>query len=256
MPKILLGVSIALILAAAVLGFITKGHIETVKQELKQTNETLTSTKGTLVKTQKDLAANQEELKQTNEKLTATTGELATTKADLQKAKDQATDLQTKLVAAEDTIKKLQSPSTQPGEGEQVSPVIVELQTKNKELETKLAEKEQLVASLTQKEQEAENRAKVLAEKEEKRQRQFMAKGMEGQILAVNQAWNFVVLNIGDRQGVVNGAQMIIKRGGQMVGKIKITNVEPTTAIADVVAGSMPRGAHVQPGDTVVYTGS
>ncbi len=255
MPKILLGVSIALILASAVLGFLTKGKIEIVKQDLKQTSETLATTKGSLAKTQKELTANQEELKQTNEKLTQTSGELATAKADIQKAKEQATDLQGKLTAAEDTIKKLQSPSTQPGD-EQVSPVIVELQTKVKDLEIKLTEKEQLVASLTQKQQEAESRAKVLAEKEDRRQRQFMAKGLEGQVLAVNQAWNFVVLNIGDRQGVIVGAQMIVKRGGQMIGKVKITAVEPTTAIADVVLESVPRGAHVVPGDNVVYVGS
>ena len=52
------------------------------------------------------------------------------------------------------------------------------------------------------------------------------------------------------------GAQMIVKRGDQMVAKIKITSVEPSTAIADVVPGSLARGARVMPGDRVVYTGS
>ena len=80
-----------------------------------------------------------------------------------------------------------------------------------------------------------------------------MRNGLTGRILAVNQAWNFVVLNLGDRNGVVGNAEMLIKRGNQLIGKVRVTSVEPSTSIADIVSNSVPRGVSIQPGDNVIY---
>ena len=62
--------------------------------------------------------------------------------------------------------------------------------------------------------------------------------------------WGF-----GDRNGVVNNAEMLIKRGSQLIGKVRITSVEPSTSIADIVVNSLRSGLSVQPGDTVIYAG-
>lgn len=87
----------------------------------------------------------------------------------------------------------------------------------------------------------------------------MMRKGLEGKILAVNPSWNFVILNLGDRNGVVNNAEMLInrmtQRGPMMIGKVRITSVEPSTSIADIVVNSVRQGTSVQPGDTVIYSG-
>jgi hypothetical protein len=45
-------------------------------------------------------------------------------------------------------------------------------------------------------------------------------------------------------------------RDGTLIGKIRISSVEPSTAIGDVVTSSLERGVQVQPGDIVVYAGS
>jgi hypothetical protein len=49
---------------------------------------------------------------------------------------------------------------------------------------------------------------------------------------------------------------MLVKRGAQLIGKIRITSVEPSTSIADIVANSTPRGLVIQPGDSVIYAGN
>jgi hypothetical protein len=82
-----------------------------------------------------------------------------------------------------------------------------------------------------------------------------MARGLEGQVMAVNQGWNFVVISLGDRQGALPNAQMLVKRGDSLVAKVTISSVEPSTSIADIVPGSVPRGQRVMPGDRVVYPG-
>ena len=80
--------------------------------------------------------------------------------------------------------------------------------------------------------------------------------GVRGTVLAVNQAYNFVVLNLGGRQGVEANTEMLVLRGGTPIGKIRISSVEPATAIGDIVSSSLARGVQVQPGDIVVYAGS
>jgi len=40
-----------------------------------------------------------------------------------------------------------------------------------------------------------------------------------------------------------------------MVGKVRVTTVEPSTAIADVLPGTLAKGQSVQPGDTVIFQG-
>ena len=87
----------------------------------------------------------------------------------------------------------------------------------------------------------------------EDRMRQKMRNGLEGRVLAVNPAWNFVVLSLGDKNGVVNNAELLVKRGTQFIGKVRVTSVEPSTSIADIVANSVPQGTTISPGDDVIY---
>ena len=92
-----------------------------------------------------------------------------------------------------------------------------------------------------------------LKRKDGARQNSQMRQGLSGTILAVNQAWNFVVLSLGDRQGVVSNAEMLVQRDGQYLGKIRVTSVEPSTSIADILVRTVPRGLSVMPGDRVIY---
>ena len=80
--------------------------------------------------------------------------------------------------------------------------------------------------------------------------------GLRGTVLAVNQAYNFVVLNLGARHGVESNSEMLVLRDGALVGKIRISSVEPATAIGDIITSTLARGVQVQPGDTVIYAGT
>jgi len=80
--------------------------------------------------------------------------------------------------------------------------------------------------------------------------------GVRGTVLAYNQAYNFVVLNLGARNGVETNSEMIVLREGTLIGKIRISSVEPATAIGDIITNSLARGVQVQPGDTVIYAGT
>jgi hypothetical protein len=49
---------------------------------------------------------------------------------------------------------------------------------------------------------------------------------------------------------------MLIVRDGTFIGKIRISSVEPATAIGDIITSTLARGVQVQPGDIVVYAGA
>ena len=80
--------------------------------------------------------------------------------------------------------------------------------------------------------------------------------GVHGAVLAYNQAYNFVVLNLGARNGVEPHSEMLVLRDGTLIGKIRISSVEPATAIGDIMTNSLARGVQVQPGDSVIYAGT
>lgn len=59
--------------------------------------------------------------------------------------------------------------------------------------------------------------------------------GTKGSVIAVDPKYDFVVLNIGGNQGVVQDARMLVNRDGKLIGQVKITSVEPNRSIANVM---------------------
>jgi hypothetical protein len=49
---------------------------------------------------------------------------------------------------------------------------------------------------------------------------------------------------------------MLVLREGTLIGRIRISTVEPATAIGDIITSSLARGVQAQPGDTVIYAGT
>src|SRR5205814_2851435 len=101
-----------------------------------------------------------------------------------------------------------------------------------------------------------QDRSTQLEEEHKRRGPTSTRSGIRGTVLAVNQAYNFVVLNLGGRNGVEPNAEMLVFRDGTVIGKIRVSTVEPSTAIGDIISNSLARGVQVQPGDVVVYAGS
>jgi hypothetical protein len=129
------------------------------------------------------------------------------------------------------------------------------------------AEKEKaLLAEKLQDAQEQPSEPKPAAKAESRKRRETASvqrdrasshrAGVHGNVLAYNQAYNFVVLNLGARNGVEPNSEMLVLRDGTLIGKIRISSVEPATAIGDIITSSLARGVQVQTGDSVIYAGT
>jgi polyisoprenoid-binding protein YceI len=183
----------------------------------------------------------------------------ARAEAEFVKLQNENADLQVKVHANEAQIAELQrrideattKPSANPG-----APSTIELQAQLDDARIQLDAAEREKTFLSEKLRTAQERSVRLEEDKKRRAAVSGKAGVRGTVLAVNQAYNFVVLNLGGRNGVEGNAEMLVVRAGTLIGKIRISSVEPSTAIGDIITGSLARGVQVQPGDTVVYAGN
>ena len=257
MARVLLILSIVLTLVTAGLGFVAKQKVDELQTTLLSTRRELNQTKATLVKTKAELEATKKELDATKQQLDEKTAELAKTKMELDDTQKKLTEanaaVEEKAKTIADLNEKLSKIPSAPGED--IGKKIEQMQADLEKTKTELAESKQVVETLTQKTKEKEE-ALVVSENTVKAYKYNVVKnGLSGRILAFNPGWNFVVLSIGDKAGLKAGVNMVVTRGNSMIAKVKVTSVEPNTAIADIVPGTM-RGDRVQAGDTVIYEGA
>jgi hypothetical protein len=60
---------------------------------------------------------------------------------------------------------------------------------------------------------------------------------LKGKILVVDPKWDFVVLNIGDEQGVKQDGELLVSRDGKLVAKVIVRTIEKDRCIANIVPG-------------------
>jgi len=60
---------------------------------------------------------------------------------------------------------------------------------------------------------------------------------LKGKIVAVDPKWDFVVLNIGEDQGVLEDGEMLVSRDGKLVAKVVVRSIQKDRSIANVVHG-------------------
>ena len=60
---------------------------------------------------------------------------------------------------------------------------------------------------------------------------------LKGKIIVVDPKWDFVVLNIGEDQGVLNNGELLVSRDGKLVAKVVVRTVEKGRSIANIVPG-------------------
>ena len=77
-------------------------------------------------------------------------------------------------------------------------------------------------------------------------------KGASGSVVAINEGWNFVVVNLGDRNGVTPETLLAVQRKGKLVANLKVTEVRPKHVSAGVEYAEGNRREKVLLGDTVV----
>jgi hypothetical protein len=188
--------------------------------------------------------------------------------AELAQIQKEKVDLQTKLDEDQKKIASLQkrvqeaekNPNPSVADSAATTAPATDLQSQLDDLRRQLDGAEKEKAFLSEKLQDIQEHAGQSKEGKKRRETVRQAgprrTGLRGTVLAVNQAYNFVVLNLGAHHGVESNTEMLVLREGTLIGKIRISSVEPATAIGDIITNSLARGAQMQPGDNIIYAGT
>jgi len=187
-------------------------------EELAKANKSLTEKTAVLDATNSKLAEQEKRANQLNEDLTKVTGER-------NEARDQLS-LWTQLGVTPDQVK---------GFKEQIA-------KSNEERDSFLAENKILTRN--------NNELRVQLSRYVGDEIDPKMPPLTGKVLAVDPRYDFVVLDVGGNQGVVPNGKLLVNRGGKLVAKLRVTKVEPTRSIANI----MPEwhAGEIQEGDQVM----
>lgn len=254
--------SVALLGCSAVFAILNLQKTRGLRTEIAQSETARQTADRQRISREKQLKDREAAVAAANAKFGDTQSKVANTEAELAKAQAEKNDLQGKLRANENEIAELrkridgaETKPAAPGVSPAGSTAELEAQLEDAKKQLDAAEKEKVL--LSDKMKVTTEKSTQLETKHEHRPAPAANNpGIRGTVLAVNQAYNFVVLSLGARQGVEANSEMLVLRGGSFIGKIRISSVEPATAIGDIITSTLARGVQVQPGDTVVYAGN
>jgi uncharacterized protein (DUF3084 family) len=274
-PKTLLGMATVLLVLAALFGVLNTLRVSALHTDLAKTTAARELAEQQRVAMERQRATTKVTTPSSDVSATrsnrADDSNAAKAEADLAQVLKEKSDLQTKLKATEAELASVKNQPQEPAvENSSVNPgapSTAELQAQLDDTRRQVEQAERENALLSEKlggaprvaaaEMTASSRASTSGaapQPEAKRRELSPARArLRGTVMAVNQAYNFVVLNVGERQGLGSNEDMLVLREGVLLGKIRISSVEPATAIGDIVTNSLARGVQVQPGDIVIY---
>lgn len=234
LTRISLFVAIVAGLAVAGLNFtMVKEKITTLRTELGNTKNELASTQGDLASTKSDLAKTTKDRDEARGEIAAAQeerdkavaqSETQTKRADrlaedLTKSKQETSDAQAQLAAWSALGMAVEQVSAMKGQFNQIRDERDTLVETNKFLNGKIVV---LKNRLTRYEDPDNYRVELPAT-------------LKGKVLVADPKWDFVVLNIGQQQGVLEDGVMIVNRNGHLVAKVQIRSVQPNRCIANVL---------------------
>jgi len=256
MVRIFLSIITILCIGSGIISLKARSAASASAGQLQELNTQLTAKTSELSKKDEEIKELKGQVEASSSAKESVAAEVAAAKTEAEKAQGEVAAIKTSLSEKDDEITKLRNELAEKSKTVVEAPAAdPELENKLKELQTKLDEQVQITQTLEKSAKDAESRANSLAAEDARRKAALSAPNLEGTVLAVEPSWNFVILNVGDRQGVALNSTLIVKRGHAMIGKVRVTSLDPSRAVADIIPGTLARGAFVQPGDTVIFGG-
>ena len=244
-------IAIVAALAVGVLNFVmVKQKIETVEQHRAEEQAAKVDAQTKLANTEKELEKTTADLKNTKETLAATEGERDRAVAEATAQSKKAADLTTKLAATtverDDAQAQLAAYKATGYTSQQILAFDKQFKDLRDAIETANVEKKLLSKTL----------AKVQAEYDKLTKSEWtppvLPASIRGKILVSDPKWDFVVINVGEDQGVVVDGEMLVSREGRLVGKVSVRAVEKQRCIANILPGWKREDVQIMEGDLVL----
>jgi hypothetical protein len=224
-------------------------HIQGIIDERKKNGDERDAQRARAVKAERTLTTTSNELASTTDTLNKTKEELETTKGNLAKASGDLDKVKGDLEKAKDAEKAaVQNLAQWTALGMKPEEV--------KAMKDDLTKSRDTIAGLTVEAQILNRRVASLTNELAKYidPDNYVVKlpdGLKGNILVVDPKWDFVVLDIGEKQGVLKDGIMLVHRDSKLIGKVKISSVMLDRCIANIMPGW--KLADIHEGDQVLF---
>lgn len=248
MLRVFLIVAVAASLAAAVVGYLrVGGKISELSTELASTRTQRDQYQASEAKLKRDL-------RETSDNLAQSTAELAAVTSDLEVTQTRAAQQEVRANQLE------QERNTYLRERNEAQTELAVWQAFNRtpdEIRALIAENRRLVVennAITEENRVLGRKIDTLQAKvdlyEGRRVTVELRPDLRGQVIAVDPKYEFIVLNIGEEDGVLERGEMLVNRSGKLVAKVRILSVEPRRSVANVLPNW--KQAEVMEGDSVI----
>ena len=234
--RICLILAIIAALAAGTLNVLqVRDKISTLVTDRNTQRDNRVKAEGEREKAKKDLAKTEKDLAQANQELTGAKAErekaVATAAAQQKRADDLSDKLAKTTQEREDAQAKLAAYEATTMTPDQVGKLSHALKSAQEAIEIANEEKMVLMRTVTRLTNElvkiTGNEVYVVK----------LRADLRGKILVVDPKWDFVVLNIGQNQGVLEDGELLVSRNGKLVAKVIVRSIEKDRCIANVVPG-------------------
>ncbi len=218
----------------------------TLKQKIEKAEGEIKELGAKLTKAAEDIAAAQKAKEDAEGKVAGLTSERDDAKTKASEAEGKLANLENQIAEekkkAEDATAELAK--LKEAVGTAASPE--ELKAREQELTTLREEKKMIEDKLASVQA---NLNKMQGEQDFQR-RGITPPGVSGRVVAINTQWNFVVLDVGKSNGVVENGEMTVVRSGRPIAKIRVASVDQRTCVADVTKAAS--GFRPTVGDSVI----
>ena len=246
--RISLIIAILAALAIGGLNFVkVKEKITTLKDQRDTEQKAKVEAQGERDKTKAELDKTSKDLKQTKDTLELTTAERDKAVAEAATQLAKATELTEKLTKTtqerDDAQANLQRYKVTGFEPERILAFGKQLKDLQDALEVAIEEKRILSQKLTKTTAE-------LAKYKIDWTPPPLPANLKGKILVVDPRWEFVLVDLGENQGVVEDGEMLVNRNGKLIAKVRVHGVLKDRCYANVLPGW--KLAELMEGDQVI----
>jgi uncharacterized phage infection (PIP) family protein YhgE len=253
-------------MASALLAFLTKEKAGELAKKLEDTTAASGSLKSDNVKLKEEKKTASEKIGELNNETASVKTQVETLRAEISTKEKELAALQQSKQEAAAQIAKLKKqieetsvpvvPAKDPIMEEKLATLDAELKKQQQAAADEKAKLTQQIEQLKVKVTEASKTTSAGGVKvgSDGKPVAQSARPPSGVIVAYNEGWNFVVVNLGDKNGVTPESKLVVFRGGKAIAKLKITEVQPTHSSAGLI---YPEGRNieaVQTGDLVVFS--
>lgn len=229
---------LAILTGVGVIGvsqFMLKPQIEGIisqreenKQGWDKTKTELTKTKTTLKNTSEKLTKTEKDLEENKTQLAATTTKFESEQKRANGLQDNLNKSNNELKAAKDELYAYSVTGVKPEEIKGLVSNVKSLTVENQALKAEVDVAMKKVNTLDQRIKEL-----VGAQQEDP----FIPKEVRGKVLVVDPKWDFLVLDVGSRHNVVKNGVLLVSRNGELVAKVRVSDVQDGRSIANIMPG-------------------